>query len=153
AELADAGGYGLPAIQRLVELCCAALGAAGAGFIESGQSGGRVVAATGASTWAVGRSIDITGQLAAKVISIGGPAEACAADQPAELAAQLTSRGISRLLGVRVDASYEVVGGLYASFREDQDLSPAQYEIIARFAFPIGQLYDEGRGLPVYADV
>jgi signal transduction histidine kinase len=149
----DAGEHGLPAIQRLVELCREALGAAGAGFVESGQTGGRVVAATGASAWAVGRNVDLSGQLVAKIISIGGPTQARAADQPAELAGQLAGRGIIRLLGIRVDAGREVVGGLYASFWEDRDLSPAQHQIIARFARTISRLYEDGRGLPVYADV
>src|SRR6266516_3854868 len=153
ADPVDADEHGLPAIPRLVQQCRVALGAAGAGFVESGQSGGRVVAASGASTWAVGRAIDLTGQLAAKVISVGGPAEARAADQPAQLATQLAGRGISRLLGIRVDVGREVVGGLYASFREDHELGPVQHKIIAWLARIVCRLYDEGRGLPVYADM
>jgi len=151
-DLVDAGAHGLPAIQRLIELCRDALDAAGAGFIESGRSGGRVVAATGAATWAIGRNVDLTGQAVDQAIRFGGPIEARAKDQPPELAAQLASRGISRLLGMRVDAGHEVVGGLYASFYEDRDLGPARHEAIARFARTAGRLYDEGRGLPVYAD-
>src|SRR5262249_58316132 len=68
-------------------------------------------------------------------------------------AAQLASRGITRLLGVRVDAGTQVVGGLYASFREDRELDPALHHIIDRFARTVGRLYEDGRGLPVYADV
>ena len=49
---------GLPAIQGLVEFTQTALGAAGASFAEYGTAGGRVIAASGASLWTVGRQVD-----------------------------------------------------------------------------------------------
>src|SRR5437763_759331 len=56
---------GLPAIQGLVEFTQTALGAAGASFAEYGTAGGRVIAASGASLWTVGRQVDA---------AAGGPA-------------------------------------------------------------------------------
>src|SRR2546430_7886832 len=55
AEMVNGGEAGLPAIQRLVELAQGALDAVGASFAEYGPVGGRVIAASGSSRWAVGR--------------------------------------------------------------------------------------------------
>jgi len=75
-DLANAGEHGLPAIQRLLELCQEALGAVGAGFVEFGPYSGRVIAASGSANWSVGRSVDLIGRPAAQILHTGGPAGA-----------------------------------------------------------------------------
>jgi signal transduction histidine kinase len=64
-DMVSSGKGGLPAIQSLVELAQRAVDAVGASFAEYGLAGGRVIAATGAVRWAVGRHVDPIDSLAA----------------------------------------------------------------------------------------
>ena len=141
---------GLRAVQELVERCQDGLGAVGAGFVEFGPSGGRVIAATGASRWAVGRLVDSSGPLLTRLQQTDRPVEARVVDQPSDLSRQLAGRGISRILGVRVRLSTDLAAGLFACFAEDRDVDPDRYAALARLAADTGQLYDR-QGLPVYA--
>ena len=55
----NAGSAGLPALTRLLWVAQAGLGAEGMSFAEYGPTGGRVIAATGAAEWALGRPLDL----------------------------------------------------------------------------------------------
>src|SRR5436305_7544610 len=80
------GGTGLPAIQRLVQCCQDTLGALGAGFVEFSPAGGRVIATSATSVWAVGRHVDPFVPFAAEVMRGDGPVEARSVDQTPETA-------------------------------------------------------------------
>ena len=90
---------GLPAIQGLVEFTQTALGAAGASFAEYGTAGGRVIAASGASLWTVGRQVD------AAAGGLGDAAGGRIVELPVERlpaeAGQLSGRGIRWMLATR----------------------------------------------------
>ena len=150
--LPDPGDHGLPAVQRLVQRVEDSLDALGAAFIEVGPAGGRVIAATPDSLWAVGRHVDPSGPLTAKVLTTDDPVEARAQDQPPEIAGHLVSRGMHRILGIRVKAAEEVVGALFLGFRADTILDPVRYATLSRLATAAAELYEDGHGLPVYGD-
>src|SRR5437763_16004372 len=102
---------GLPAIQGLVEFTQTALGAAGASFAEYGAAGGRIIAASGASLWTVGRQVELADPVADA--SRGRIVELPVEELPAE-AGELTGRGISRMMGPRVEAAGQPGGAVHA---------------------------------------
>jgi signal transduction histidine kinase len=150
ADLVNTGTGGLPAIQCLVDLTQNAVEAVGASFAEYGPSGGRVIAASGASLWAVGRRVQpADGQLhdptARRIIEV--PAELI----PAE-AGQLSGRGIRRMLATRVEVAGHLVGTLHAYLSDEAPATRAQRSALALFAGVAAHLYGDSRGLPVYAE-
>jgi signal transduction histidine kinase len=154
-ELVDsvnAGDSGLIAIQRLVELTQRALDAVGASFAEYGSAGGRVIAASGDSAWAVGRFVDPGDQLVAKMIGLGRIIEATLDDIPTDLAGHLRAKGIRRMLAARAELTGHVVGTLHAYFSDGGRPEPVQRSTISFLATAAGHLYGDNRGLPVYAD-
>src|SRR5579859_1250682 len=142
--------HGLPAVQHLVERCNAELEARGAGFVEFGPSGGRVIAADGGSGWAVGRRVDPFGRVATETMGAQGPVELRASDLRGGFTGPLIAQGITRILGVRVVVGSAIVGELFAGLEGPAD--PERYATIARFATEVAALYDAGHGLPVYGD-
>src|SRR2546423_12592666 len=107
--MVNSGEAGLPAIQRLVELAQRAVDSAGATFIEYGPVGGRVIAASGAARWAVGRYIDPADHL----IDEEHPEQVVDArveDIPTALGRQLCERGVRRGLA-GADAGGRPPGG------------------------------------------
>ncbi len=150
ADMVNSDEAGLPAIQRLVDLTQAALGAAGASFAEYGAAGGRVIAASGASLWAVGRQVDAPdwaapGGTRERIIEL--PVE----DLPGE-AGQLSGRGIRRMLATRVEVAGHVVGTLHGYLSDTGAVTSFQRSALTLFAGIAAHLYFDGRGLPVYAE-
>jgi two-component system phosphate regulon sensor histidine kinase PhoR len=150
-DLVNAGAPGLTAVQRLVELAQHTLGAVGATFAEYGASGGRVIAASGAVVWGVGRYVDPTEPV---VVRLTGErvVEAGLADLPESLAGHLEEAGIRRMLGARIERTGRVVGTLQTYFADDPPADPAQRAGMAFFVGLIGHLYADGQGLPIYGD-
>src|SRR2546421_4304880 len=102
--MVNSGEAGLPAIQRLVELAQRAVDSAGATFIEYGPVGGRVIAASGAARWAVGRYIDPADHL----VDEEHPEQVVDArveDIPTALGRQLCERGVRRVLAGQIEGS------------------------------------------------
>jgi signal transduction histidine kinase len=152
AEMVNLGEAGLPAIQRLVEIAQHSLDATGASFAEYGPAGGRVIAASGDSLWAVGRQVDPGDALAARVIGPGRVIEARAAELPDSLAGQMIGRGVRRMLGARVEVAGHLVGTLHAYFRDEESPTALQQSTASLLGAVAGHLYGDSRGLPVYAE-
>jgi signal transduction histidine kinase len=152
ADMVNDGEAGLPAIQRLVQVTQSTLDADGAAFAEYGPAGGRVIAASGAALWAVGRHGDPADTLDARTIDPGPIVEARVRDLPEELAGQLAGRGIRRMLAARVEIARQLVGTLYGYFPDDGVATPVQRTAISMFAAIAGHLYGDGRGLPISAE-
>jgi two-component system, OmpR family, phosphate regulon sensor histidine kinase PhoR len=150
AGMVNSGEAGLPAVQRLVEFTQTALGAAGASFAEYGKAGGRVIAASGASLWTVGRQVD------AAAVALGDPSGDRIVELPVEQvpdeAGQLSGRGIRWMLGTRVEVAGVLVGTLHGYFTAPGTASAAQRSALALVAGITAHLYGDGRGLPVYAE-
>jgi anti-sigma regulatory factor (Ser/Thr protein kinase) len=95
-ERISAGEAGLPALHQLLRAAAEALGAAGMTLTEHHTGGGRVVAATGALTWLVGRPV-ATGAVPAE------PTWEAMIDPATDaVSAQLHGRGLRLLVGARV---------------------------------------------------
>jgi signal transduction histidine kinase len=150
-EMVNSGEAGLPAIQRLVELVQRAVEADGAAFVEYGPAGGRVIAASGAARWAVGRQVDPEDRL----IDDDEPdrvVEARVEEIPTALGRQLAGRGVRRLLAVQVEVAGHPVGLLRAYFADDAPVGGLRHAALGLFGAVAGHLYADGRGLPVYAE-
>jgi signal transduction histidine kinase len=150
ADMVNAGEAGLPAIQRLVELTQGGLDAVGASFAEYGPAGGRVIAASGASLWAVGRQVDPADSMVADAAR-GRFVEVPVEEIPTE-AGQLSGRGIRRMLASRVEVAGHLVGTLHGYLADAGTASPLQRSAISLFAGLAAHLYGDSRGLPVYAE-
>lgn len=151
ADLVSTGQAGLPALQRLVEAAHAAFGGISGAFVEYSAFGGRVVAASGVSQRSVGRYIQSDGPQADRFFRAGLPVELRADDLAPSFAAELAGRGIRRIIGVRVEVTREVVGGLFVCFPDaDGVAGPAQQAALASYGRAASQLYKIGYGLPVY---
>ncbi|OLB64882.1 MAG: PAS domain-containing sensor histidine kinase [Actinobacteria bacterium 13_2_20CM_2_72_6] len=150
-EMVNSGEAGLPAIQRLVELVQRAVESDGASFVEFGPAGGRVIAGSGAASWALGRQVDQADSLVdddhlERVVEIR------AEEIPTPLGKQLAGRGVRRLIAVEVEVAGQAVGLLRAYFSEDSPAGELRRSTLALFGAVAGHLYADNRGLPVYAD-
>src|SRR5215469_5430307 len=93
-DLVNAGAPGLTAVQRLVELAQQTIGGAGATFAEYGSSGGRVIAASGAAVWGVGRYIEPSAPLVVRLSSGERVIEAGLDAMPPDFASHLEGAGV-----------------------------------------------------------
>jgi signal transduction histidine kinase len=135
---------GLPALTQLLSAAGPALGAAGMSLSEHSDEGGRVIAATGALSWAVGRPAD----------EKPPPEEATweAGVEPVgdELAGQLRGYGRHRLIATRVPRPGGPDGVLSAYFTDaEEPVSPEHHQMLRFIGFCATALYASAQGLPV----
>ncbi|WP_033345338.1 sensor histidine kinase [Catenuloplanes japonicus] len=151
-NMINSGASGVTALNRLLEVVQNALGALGVSFAEFGPSRGRVIAACGASSWALGRAVDHADPSVAKLLS--GPAtnDVPVSALPAELAQQFASRGIRRMLGARVEAGGLALGSLHAFFADDEAGGTEEHALLGYVAVTVAHLYGDQSGLPVHGD-
>lgn len=158
-DMINAGDAGLPSLYRLLELGQRAVGAAGMSFVELASdpvttraaSSGRVIAATGASEWALGRPVDPGDPVVAHLLAGPRDQELAVDDLPSELAAQLRGRGLRRMIGARAELGGVVVGSLHAYYPEpDRSTSPEHRTLVRWLAGCVAHLYGERNGLPVH---
>jgi signal transduction histidine kinase len=142
-HLSDRQG-GLPVLTQLLTAAKDALGAAGATLVEHDDTGGRVVAATGAAVWAVGRPV------AARPAPAGPTWEAVIDPADDALSAQLHGRGLRRVLGARVRRSGTRDGLLCVYFTTAEEVAtPAHHEVLEFVSAYARELYRHGDRLPV----
>jgi signal transduction histidine kinase len=113
--LMDGGTAGLVAIDKLLATACEATGAVGATFTEYGDEGGRVVAAKGKLTWALGQPI------AAEFVTPEQIARAWAGrvdTLPVQVAEPLLSRGVVAMVAQPVRVADRVAGAVHLYFGE-----------------------------------
>jgi two-component system, OmpR family, phosphate regulon sensor histidine kinase PhoR len=142
-ERITAGEAGLPALQQLLLAAAAALGAAGMTLTEHHVESGRVVAATGALTWLVGRPV-------AAGAAPAEPTWEAALDPEADhLSAQLRGRGLRRLVGTRVRRPDGPDGVLCAYFTADEATGAAYRRLLGFIGSCATALYLHAEQLPV----
>jgi signal transduction histidine kinase len=148
----NAGDAGLTAIYHLLEIGQEAVGADGMSFVEYAPAGGRVIAATGGSQWAVGRHIDTSDAAFVRLLTGRRTRELSVDELPPDLASQVRGRGLTRLLYTRVELAGLVVGSVHAYFKDPDGKVNAEQRSIARFvASWAARLYGEHNGLPVHS--
>lgn len=152
-DMINAGGAGLPALYRLLELGQQTMEAEGMSFAEYAASGGRVIAATGATEWALGRAVDSTDPSIAQLFAGRRTQEWPVDALPAQLAAQLRGRGLYRMVAARAELGALVVGSLHAYFPDaDGRATPEQRTLVTWLASYCAHLYRQHSGLPVHSD-
>jgi signal transduction histidine kinase len=152
-KMINTGNSGLPALHRLLEVVQQALGAAGMSFAEYGPGGGRIIAASGASGWALGRPVDTADPATAKLLA--GPAvqEVPVDALATELADHLLGRGLRRMLGARVETGGLLIGSLQSYYPDaDGVASPEHRALVEYIASGVAHMYGDQAGLPVHGD-
>jgi two-component system phosphate regulon sensor histidine kinase PhoR len=146
----NSGEAGLGALNELVELAQNALSARGASFAEYGPGHGRIIAASGASTWALGRPVD----RANTHLSEGPRVQLIPLESlNPELVGQLQGRDMHRMLGARCEIGGLVVGSLHVYYSED-DGAPGDehHAVLSLLASYVAHMYGDQSGLPVHGD-
>jgi signal transduction histidine kinase len=142
----DADQSGLPALTELLSAAGTALDAAGMSLSEHSDDGGRVVAATGALSWTVGRPTGDQPPTQQETWEVGVDS---AGD---DLSLRLREGGRRRLLGTRVPRSGGPDGVLCAYFIDnDQPVSEEHRRMLRFVGFCATALYASVDGLPVAA--
>jgi two-component system, OmpR family, phosphate regulon sensor histidine kinase PhoR len=149
-DMVNAGTPGLTAVQRMVEFTQAAAGAQGASFVEYSSAGGRVIAGSGVSVWALGRQVDPAHPMIVRLMSADRLIEVGLDEMPVELAEHLNDAGVHHMLAAKIELSLRVVGTLHAYFSGDGPATSLQRNALSLSASLLGHLYLDGQGLPVY---
>ncbi|SCL60998.1 PAS/PAC sensor signal transduction histidine kinase [Micromonospora citrea] len=152
-ESVNSGDAGVPVLTRLLRVVQSALDAAGMAFVEFTPAGGRVIAATGAAEWTIGRPVPPDDPTVGCLLS--GP-RACQVrtDQLAgKLAGELAGRGLLRMVVSRAEVGGLTVGSLHAFDPGGTDArDTASHDVMSYTASCIAHLYGDQSGLPVHGD-
>ncbi|MBM0238382.1 PAS domain-containing protein [Micromonospora sp. ATA32] len=152
-EMINSGEAGLPVLTQLLEVARTAVGAASMAFVEFGPTGGRVIAATGATEWTVGRPLPASDP--AIVCLLSGPRlRQVRVDLiPGMLAGELAARGVRRMIVARAEIAGLTVGSLHALYPDVDDQHDAdQHNVVGYLASCIAHMYGDQTGLPVHGD-
>jgi two-component system, OmpR family, phosphate regulon sensor histidine kinase PhoR len=152
-DMINSGEAGLPALNHLLEVAQAALDARGMTFIEYGPATGRIIAATGACGWALGRPVDRHHPTISRLLA--GPRSwnvpVAAFGQP--IAHQMEGRGLRRLLGGRCEVGGLVIGSLQAFFPDPHGEADTEaHTLVSYLAACAAHMYGDQAGLPIHGD-
>ncbi|MEV1286693.1 ATP-binding protein [Micromonospora sp. NPDC049679] len=153
-EMINSGEAGLPVLNDMLHLSQRALRAVGIAFVEYGRRNGRIIAATGAAEWALGRPIDLGNPGASGPLLTGPRTQEFDVDEllDDELAHQLSGRGLRRILAARAVIGGLVIGSLHAYYPDPVEQSTEQHTLITYLATCIAHMYGDQAGLPVHGD-
>ncbi|MEU7850010.1 PAS domain-containing sensor histidine kinase [Micromonospora parva] len=151
-EMINSGDAGLPVLTQLLRVAQPALGATGMAFVEFGPTGGRVIAATGAAEWALGRPLAVDDP--DTVCLLAGPRvrQVRVGDLNGKLAGELAGSGLRRMVVSRAEIGGHTVGSLHALYPGDDEPGPEQQGVIGYLASCVGHMYGDQSGLPVHGD-
>jgi signal transduction histidine kinase len=149
----NAGSAGLPALNQLLSVFQGNLGAAGMSFAEYGPTGGRVIAATGAAEWALGRALDLSDPALVALRTGSRTKDVPLSQLPSFLAGQLAGRGLLRVCYCRAELGSLAIGHVHAYYRDaDGQASPQQWALMRLVAACAAHQYADSAGLPVHGD-
>ncbi|MEW2430014.1 PAS domain-containing sensor histidine kinase [Micromonospora sp. NPDC047644] len=151
-EMINSGDAGLPVLTQLLRVAQPALGAAGMAFVEFGPTGGRVIAATGAAEWALGRPLAIDDPDTVCLLTGPRVRQTRVSDLNGKLAGELAGSGLRRMVVSRAEIGGHTVGSLHALYPGDDDPGAEQQGVIAYLASCVGHMYGDQGGLPVHGD-
>ncbi|SCL45353.1 PAS domain-containing sensor histidine kinase [Micromonospora yangpuensis] len=152
-EMLNSGSAALPALTRLLQEVQPALGAAGMAFVEFTPQGGRVIAATGASEWTLGRPLPASDP--ATVCLLTGPSvqQVRMTHLPGHLAGELAERGLRWMVVGRAELGGVTVGSLHVLYPEARDsLDATERAVVGYLAACVAHLYGDRNGLPVHTE-
>jgi signal transduction histidine kinase len=150
-ERLNAGEAGLPVLQQIVRVAAESLAGRGAGFAEAGPEYGRIIAAGGACSRALGRRVD-----RAHAELHGHRTRLIPLDSAHDLTGYVEG-GARCVLGARCETGDKVVGSLYVYFggdasTRDDEPGPEHHAVLELLAAYVGRLYSYRAGLPVHGD-
>ncbi|WP_284706285.1 sensor histidine kinase [Micromonospora phytophila] len=152
-EMINSGDAGLPVLTQLLRVAQSALGAAGMAFVEFAPTGGRVIAATGAAEWTIGRPLPANDP--ATVCLLSGPrVQQVRTDHlTGKLADELAGRGLLRMVVSRAEIGGLTVGSLHALYPAgDDEPGVERHGVVGYLASCIAHMYGDQSGLPVHGD-
>ena len=145
----NSGEAGLPVLHHIVRLAEEVLGGRGAGFAEYCPDHGRVIAASGACSRALGRRVDREDSRLAANRTLLIPLNSL----NAEFAAQVDHVEQHQMLGARCETGDTMVGSLHVYFGGDDDEpGPEDHAVLELLASYVGRLYALRTGLPVHGE-
>jgi len=143
----NAGETGLPALQQIVRLAQESLGGRGAGFAEYAPDHGRIIAAAGLCTAAIGRRVDRADTRLRDGRTLLIPLDSL----NDEFAKQVEGGDVRRMLGARCEVGDAIVGSLHVYFGDgDGEPGPEHHAVLELLAGHVGRLYAARDGLPVH---
>ncbi|MFF4877462.1 ATP-binding protein [Micromonospora sp. NPDC000668] len=151
-EMINSGDAGLPVLTQLLRVAQPALGAAGMAFAEFGPTGGRVIAATGAVEWTLGRPLPADDPDTIGLLSGPRVRHARVDHLSGKLAGELAGSGLRQMVVSRAEIGGHTVGSLHALYPGDDEPSAEQQGVIAYLASCVGHMYGDQTGLPVHGD-
>ncbi|MEU8211886.1 PAS domain-containing sensor histidine kinase [Micromonospora sp. NPDC049044] len=151
-EMINSGEAGLPVLSQLLRMAQPALGATGMAFVEFGPTGGRVIAATGAAVWALGRPL-----------AVDDPDTVCLLNGPrvrnvlvgrlnGKLAAELAGSDLRWMVVSRAEIGGHTVGSLHALYPGDDEPDAERQGVVGYLASCVAHMYGDQTGLPVHGD-
>ncbi|MDM4721779.1 ATP-binding protein [Micromonospora sp. WMMA1363] len=152
-EMINCGDSGVPVLSQLLRVAQSALGASGMAFVEFAPTGGRVIAATGAAEWTLGRPLPADDPDTVCLLS-GPRVQQVRMDRlTGKLAHALVGRGLRRMTVSRAEIGGLAVGSLHALYPTDGDGPDAEQRgVVAYLASCIAHMYGDQSGLPVHGD-
>jgi signal transduction histidine kinase len=144
----NAGEAGLPLVQRVVRLAEDVLGGRGAGFVEYTPGHGRIIAATGACTGAIGRRVERADSRLRDGRTLLVPLNSL----NDEFAKQIDGGDLHRMLGARCEVGEAIVGSLHVYFGAADEPGPEAHAVLELLASLLGRLYAMQAELPVHGD-
>lgn len=151
-KMINSGDAGLPVLTQLLRVVQPAIGAAGLAFVEFAPTGGRVIAATGAAAWTIGRPLPAAHPATVCLLS-GPPIRQVRVDSiPGALADELAGRGLRRMIVARAEIGGLTVGSLHAMYHDGDPEDTSQHAVIGYIASCIAHMYGDQTGLPVHGD-
>lgn len=120
-EMINSGDAGLPVLTQLLRVAQPALGATGMAFVEFGPTGGRVISATGAAEWALGRPLAVDDP--DTVCLLAGPRarQVRVGHLNGKLAAELSGSDLRWMVVSRAEIGGHTVGSLHALYPGDDE--------------------------------
>ncbi|MEV0805492.1 PAS domain-containing sensor histidine kinase [Micromonospora sp. NPDC050200] len=152
-EMINSGDAGLPVLTQLLRVAHSAAGAAGVAFVEFAPTGGRVIAASGAAEWTIGRPLPASDPVT--VCLLAGPrVQQVRVDHlPGQLAGELAGRGLRRMIVARAEIGGLTVGSLHALYADGEDSADLDGQAVLGYvASCIAHIYGDQTGLPVHGD-
>ncbi|KAB1946173.1 PAS domain-containing protein [Micromonospora sp. ALFpr18c] len=151
-EMINSGDAGLPVLTQLLRVAQPALGATGMAFVEFGPTGGRVIAATGAAEWALGRPLAVDDPDTVCLLSGPRVRQVRVQHLNGKLAGELAGSGLRRMVVSRAEIDGHTVGSLHALYPNDDEPGAERQGVVAYLASCIGHMYGDQSGLPVHGD-
>ncbi|MGW0213329.1 ATP-binding protein [Micromonospora chokoriensis] len=151
-EMINSGDAGLPVLTQLLRVAQPALGATGMAFVEFGPTGGRVISATGAAEWALGRPLAVDDP--DTVCLLAGPRarQVRVGHLNGKLAAELSGSELRWMVVARAEIGGHTVGSLHALYPGDDEPGAEQQGVVAYLASCVAHMYGDQSGLPVHGD-